>query len=337
MPDNIGHMFYFGKRPWHEKGNKLNEPATAVEALKAGGLDWDVEMVPIQTNEDPPSTIRQRMAVVRTDKPKGDHQRVLGVVHREFRPLQNREAVELFDALLGKGQRHYHTGGYLGNGEVIWLLARLPGDIQVAGDDVIEPYMLFNNSHDGRLAVDMRLTTVRVVCQNTLAMAMRHENSSHVFKRAHRFDAHTLGTQAKEFYEICRKETDALAADFRRMHTRTINSHQLDEFLETLLPDPKPPARINTDTALRRRHETLKEQVFKMREGIADVFAAGLHNGIVVQPSEWTLWGTLNAVTAFVDHKQEIKGDRYAYILFGGGAALKRRAYELALTELGKN
>jgi phage/plasmid-like protein (TIGR03299 family) len=337
MPDNIGEMFYCGERPWHEKGNKLKEPATAAEALEVGGLNWDVELVPIQTEENPASKIRRRMAVVRADRPKGDSRRVLGVVHREFRPLQNREAVELFDALLGKGQRHYHTGGYLGNGEVIWLLAKLPGDIRVAGDDVVEPYMLFSNSHDGRLAVDMRLTTVRVVCQNTLAMAMRRDRSSHVFRRAHRFNPQTLETEAAAFYKICEKETNALAEEFQRMRGYALRVNQFGNFLETLLPTPKPPARINADTVLRRRHETLLEKVMKTRKGIADVFELGLHNSIVIQPTERTLWGALNAVTAFVDHKQEVKGDRYAHVLFGSGAVLKQRAYELALAELERN
>ena len=80
----------------------------------------------------------------------------------------------------------YHTGGYLKNGEVIWLLARLPSDIRVRGDDILETYLLFTNSHDGSVAIDIRLTTVRVVCQNTLSLALHQQDMlGKVFRRAH--------------------------------------------------------------------------------------------------------------------------------------------------------
>jgi hypothetical protein len=77
--------------------------------------------------------------------------------------------------------------------------------------------------------------------------------------------------------------------------------------------------------------------VEETRKSIATVFAQGVSNGFKILPAEETLWGALNAVTAFVDHKQEINGDRYAHILFGSGANLKERAYELAVAQLSKN
>jgi hypothetical protein len=77
--------------------------------------------------------------------------------------------------------------------------------------------------------------------------------------------------------------------------------------------------------------------VEETRKSIATVFAEGVSNGIEILPAEETLWGALNAVTAFMDHKQEITGDRYAHILFGSGATLKQKAYELALAQLPKN
>ena len=111
MPDNIGQMFYCGERPWHKKGTKLSEAATAEQAILAGGLDWEVDMIPIQTVEDPPTQTDRRMAVVRTDRKPGDLRRVLGVVHPDFEPLQNRDGVMVFDKLVGKRQ---HVAARLG-------------------------------------------------------------------------------------------------------------------------------------------------------------------------------------------------------------------------------
>ena len=119
MPDNVGGMFFYGDVPWHGKGKKLDKPADLHEALVHGGLNWQVDMVPLQTDEFPASPVKQRVAVVRSDCPPGHPDRVLGVVHPGFRPLQNEEGIELFDTLIGRKQRVYHTGGYLGNGEVV--------------------------------------------------------------------------------------------------------------------------------------------------------------------------------------------------------------------------
>ena len=143
MAHNIGEMFYYGDRPWHTLGKRLEQPATLDEALKHGGLDWEVEFKPLAVAGEAESSAPHRRAVVRKDRKPGQAGRVIGVVHPGFGPLQNRAGAEMFDALLGQGQPIYHTGGYLKNGEVVWLLARLPRDIQVRGDDVVETYLLF--------------------------------------------------------------------------------------------------------------------------------------------------------------------------------------------------
>ena len=112
MPVNVGEMFYTGAVPWHGKGLALSKPATVEEALKAGGLKWDVGQVELLTADDPPSPVPTRRAIVRLDRPPGHEHRVLGVAHRGFKPVQNREAAALFDAIFGRSKAVYHTGGY---------------------------------------------------------------------------------------------------------------------------------------------------------------------------------------------------------------------------------
>ena len=213
MSHDIGEMFYCGERHWHKLGNKLDQPATLEEALAAGGLNWTVATVPIFPAGEPASTIAHRVAVVRDDRLPGQTGRVVGVVHPGFRPLQNREGAELFDSLLGQGEPIYHTGGYLRHGEVVWLLAKIPHEIYLGGDDVLEPYLLFTNSHDGSVAIDIRLTTIRVVCQNTLSMALASGKAGKVFRRPHNGSAALLQAEDKDFFAFATqqcKETEEL-------------------------------------------------------------------------------------------------------------------------------
>ena len=189
MAHNIGKMFYFGEIPWHGLGTKLEKPATIEEAISAGGLDWTVSMQPLVLAGEHQSAVPQRQAIVRDDVLPGQPGRVLGAVHPNFKVLQNRDGAALFDSLFGKGASVYHTGGFLKKGEVVWLMAKLPKSIVLPGEDKLDTYLLFSNSHDGTLPIDIRLTTVRVVCNNTLTLALRKKDQAHVFRREHEPEA----------------------------------------------------------------------------------------------------------------------------------------------------
>lgn len=334
MPDNVGRMFYYGETPWHKKGEKLNDPANADEAVEHGGLDWEVELFPIVTSEQPASPITKRKAVVRRDRKPGDPSRVLGVVHPGFKPLQNRDGAKIFDSLIGHGKRIYHTGGYLGDGEVVWLLAKLPAEIKIAENDVVEPYMLFTNSHDGSIAVDFRLTTVRVVCQNTLSIALRGKEQSLVFKHAHQGNYRLLETEADAFFKFSLQRVAELGIEFQAMNNTPLSTPSFEEFVEMLVPLPTPPTGARASEIALKRYDTRVEKLRATQAGIQSVFKEGFQNDLKISPAPETVWGALNAVTAFVDHAQEIKGDRYAHAIFGRGATLKYSAYKLALTYL---
>ena len=213
MPANVGEMFYTGEIPWHGLGVSLAQPATLDEAIKVGGLNWQVGDVELLTADDPPSPVLKRKALVRSDRVAGDPRRVLGVVHRGFTPIQNHDAGMLFDAIFGRGERVYHTGGYLGDGEVIWLLAKINKPMKVGTEDVLQPFALMANNHDGSIALNIRLTTVRVVCQNTLALAMR-ERIGQQFRRAHQGTFAQHAEAAQEFFAATLRELDFVTQSF---------------------------------------------------------------------------------------------------------------------------
>jgi len=129
MPANINSMMYVGQKPWHGLGTKLEKVATSEEAIIAAGLDWKVTKEPLFLKNG--TMIESSYATVRED-----NHNVLGVVGRVYEPLQNKGAFQFFDAVVGIKEAMYHTAGALGNGECVWILAKLPGVVRVVGDDV---------------------------------------------------------------------------------------------------------------------------------------------------------------------------------------------------------
>jgi hypothetical protein len=158
-------MMYAGEVPWHQLGTKLDEPATARQAIEAAGLNFQVELKALATTEG--TMVPQRKGVVR-----GDTNEVLGVVGNSYVPVQNYQAFGFLDAVVAEGGLRYHTAGALGKGERIWMLAKLPTQIHVRNsDDAVDKFLLLSNTHDGTTALRVYFTPIRVVCQNTLNLA----------------------------------------------------------------------------------------------------------------------------------------------------------------------
>jgi len=329
MAHEIGEMFYFGSVPWHGLGRYVPQPLDLDDALAQGGLDWTVNLVPIVTADGAASPAPHRMAVIREDRAPKQDGRVVGVVHPGFRPLQNREGGELFDRLFDPGARKYHTGGFLRNGEVVWLLARLPEDIRVGNDDVVETYLLYSNSHDGSQPIDIRLTTVRVVCRNTLSFALRR-GGARAFRWRHRDDPSVVEREATAFLQLATAQVRESQRVMSSLAARPCEDEAFRRFLRALIPDPAPVA-VNASVAASRSYDTRLANAVQARATIARIRIQGLPDqGIPGDAPTW--WGAVNAVTAWVDHAQPIKGDRYAHALFGAGDGLKSRAYDLAVT-----
>jgi phage/plasmid-like protein (TIGR03299 family) len=326
-------MFYTGQTPWHGEGIKLGQAATLAEALKVGGLNWEVGEVDLLTADDPPSPVLKRKAIVRLDRRPGHDGRVLGVAHRGFAPVQNRDAAVLFDAIFGRGQRVYHTGGYLGDGEVVWLLARIDRTLRIQGDDVVEPYALMANSHDGSMAFNIRLTTVRVVCQNTLAMAI-NERLGKPFRRAHQGGFAEHARAAQEFFAATLRDLDHVAARFDALASKACSDRLFKEIVQRLLPDPKKPRNADKHPGVLRNWEERVRETRAAREKIAKLRDDG--QGANLNGSRGTFWGALNAILEFVDHHREIRGSRVAYALLGDGMELKTRAFVVIQDESAK-
>jgi phage/plasmid-like protein (TIGR03299 family) len=334
MAANIGEMFYTGETPWHGEGIHLAKPATVEEALKVGGLNWEVGKIDLMTADDPPCPILQRKALVRLDLPAGDAKRVLGVAYPGFSPLQNKDGAMIFDAIFGQGKPVYNTGGYLGNGEKVWLLAKIDKTLKIGGEDIVEPYALFANSHDGSMAFNIQLTTVRVVCQNTLSIALREKKFGKPFRRAHKGSFFEHAQAAQEFFAETLKELDFVADSFTVLSNRTCNDKKFQSIIELLLPDPKKPRNADKYPGLLKAYESKLKGNKDARKEITRLREEG--KGMKMDTCRGTFWGVLNAVLEYVDHYKETKGSKLGYSLLGEGMNLKVKAFGMVRDEAAK-
>jgi phage/plasmid-like protein (TIGR03299 family) len=173
-------MFSVREVPWHGLGAVLDcPPATIAEAIERSGLGWQVEREPIAVDRGDAATVDEWW-LPRCEEISGyyatvrqDTREVLGIVGERYRIVQNQDAFEFVDQLLGSAM-HFETAGSLHGGRRIWVLARLPEHVEIGGDPV-RPYVLLMKSQDGATAVIAATTPVRVVCQNTLNPDVRIE------------------------------------------------------------------------------------------------------------------------------------------------------------------
>lgn len=322
-------MAYYGQTPWHGLGTRLDHPMTSAEAWRAAGLDYEVELVGIETTAGNP--IPDRFATVRQDD-----QTFLGIVGNRYQPIQNREAFGFLDTLVGDGSLEYHTAGALGQGERVWMLAKLPGSIVVKGIDVTDKYLLLSNSHDGQQTMRIFYTAIRVVCANTLGMAMntREGRTGGAFVR-HCGDLPAQLAEAQAVLGLATRYYDNLEAQINKLASFNPTYSQVRDYFKGLYPDPvKPRGQAGPDA--KAKVESARRGAASTREILTGLFEGGLgntENGI-----RHTGWAMVNAVTEYVDHNQkgspeaQDRGRRLDSNWFGTGSQKKAEAFQAALT-----
>lgn len=309
MSHNINSLFYYGATPWHKLGTEVKEVQTSEGAIVAAGLNWGVSKVQLQRQDGP---LVNSFATVRDD-----NKETLGVVGDVYKPLQNREAFSFFDAIVGEKAAIYHTAGGLGQGEIIWILAKLPGYIRVQGDDVSEKYLLLTNRHDGKGSVRVQFTPIRVVCQNTLNIALTGAERS--FKARH---TGSLGQRVKTVQDYL-GIVDAKSALFeecaRKLATVQLTQDAWKNYAKKsgLVPEAEDGDRPSSRS-------------YQIMEDVSRLFERG--KGQEMPGARGTAWGAFNAVVEYVDYVRSTRNDKRAEsLLFGSGAQIKQTAWDNAL------
>ena len=207
MSANVETMFYVREKPWHGLGVEVQEAPTSVDALVCAGLDWEVLQKDVYT-EDGSFIIGYKANIRSTDEA------MLGIVSDRYKVVQNKDAFRFTDDLLGAGVT-YETAGALQGGCKVWMLAKMPQRYIIGGDE-IAPYMVVMNSHDGSSGIKVAMTPVRVVCQNTLNLALNTakrawttKHTENVMNRVH--EARETLMLAEAYMGGLGREIDALS------------------------------------------------------------------------------------------------------------------------------
>ena len=248
---NVETMFYTREKPWHGLGTKVEEAPTSTEALNLAGLDWQVIQTPIFIGRGE-KVEGYRANIRNTDR------RVLGVVTDRYKIIQNEEAFAFTDELLGAGVR-YETAGSLQGGRKVWLLARLPREYIISGER-ISPYLIFSNTHDGSGAVRVAITPVRVVCNNTLNLALNTAKRS--WSMIHTGDIKGKIQEARDTLFLADQYMEQLGREFERLRRQKITDKQVQEYIDLLLPTEKGAGMVQMKN-VRKLREDMKRRYYE--------------------------------------------------------------------------
>lgn len=280
MAANVETMFYVRETPWHGLGTRVIEAPGSEEALELAGLNWKVRQEPIYTDNN--LLIPGYKANVRDLDDK-----VLGVVTDRYKVVQNDEAFAFTDGLLGEGVR-YETAGALLDGRKVWILARMPREFIINGEQ-ISPYLVFSNTHDGSGAIKVAVTPIRVVCNNTLNLALSTAKRS--WSMVHTGDVQGKMEEAKQTLFMAEEYMSRLGREFETLRKIELTDRQVMDYIKLLLPYE------NEDNSLHVRNiNRLREDMQKRYFDAPDLKDVGNN-----------AYRFVNAVSDFATHSEPIR------------------------------
>ena len=316
--DGTAEAAYSIRPAWHGLGHVSDTPMDSAETIKRAQLDWDV--VPAHcwgVVEDPDTLDTHHIAadgyriMVR-----GDNQAVLGVVSRGYPIVQNRDAFKALDTLAMDGIVRYEAAFSLYGGKRVVIVARLPGDVEVADGDTILRYLMLATSHTGDASLTLIPTAVRVVCSNTEALAMRKAQGA-LLRIVHRGNMQQKLTQAVAGVQAAVGMLGEWTTWAMRMVEQSITDAQFVAMRDKVAPMPD----RGTDRQVAR--------VRNVRQWMQTEYHA--------HPTQGTAWGAFNAASSWAEHGRTFgkQQTRFTSATMGGGAQVKQAAWQACMEMVG--
>lgn len=297
-----------GEKAWHGLGQVVEKAMTAAECIELANLDYEVQLFPNYTKIEgiPPLTPEESTYV---EKPREfstvrmDTFTPLGTVKGRYEVVQNKDAFSFFDAIIDSGEAIFETAGVLGQGERIFVTAKLPDDFLVNGDPC-NKYLLLTNSHDGSSSIIAGFTTVRVVCNNTLQASLR--NLSNKVCIEHTPGAKKRLEEAYKVMNIASKYMNDVQEIFTQMANTTIQDDQLKGYITDVMR-PEKPIQVLESGEIEKISTRLNNQINAIYE-----FALG-HPTQQTNAARGTVWGAYNAISGYYNHVHKFKNEEHKF------------------------
>lgn len=320
----FGERFADARKPaWHGLGTVFNDELTATEALERVGA-YSVKLVPATAGDIP----LDKHAIIRTPTADDPEHRVFGIVGEKYTLLTPQDICSIYDEQVAKP---IETIGALGHGETFFVSTQLP-TLDVKGDE-IENYLLISNPMTGLMSAEIRVTPVRVVCQNTLIAS--DMMATQKLKIVHDKTAkQRMGEWLRETYSFAETTAKVLKDLFEVMANTKMKDADARQLFEASYPSPPAPKKNATDKIFEQRVRWWEENVGLMerrREGAKTLYE-GMGTGMDTKAAKGTLWGAYNAVVETEDYRRGRNEDQVgASAVFGERAAAKKRAFAYAV------
>ena len=327
MPANVETMFSGnGILPWHQLGRVIEGTVSSDEAIRLAELDWDVIPKPIYDG------LGRELSGYKVNVRSTDNM-VLGIVTDRYRIVQNREAFAFTDALLGEGVQ-YETAGSLASGKRVWMLARMENTL--LAEEKISPFLVITNSHDGTGAIRVALVPIRVVCANTLNLALRQ--ASRHWSCVHAGNIQDKLDEARYTLSNAKNYMAALEEEFGELKLKTVTDKQVAEMTDKLLEiefNNLYNKAIKTGNIIdfkdRLRQQKFEDKLARKRKDILTIY----HEKPDLVGTEKSAFRFVNAVSDYVthtdDHKQTKSYQENLFMKVADGHSMIDTAHKLAL------
>jgi phage/plasmid-like protein (TIGR03299 family) len=314
-------FFSAKEKAWHNLGTIVDNAVNSKQAISLAGLDFQVDKAPIFTNlnqENQSVIINEKFTTFRTDTND-----TFGIVSGSYEIVQNADAFNFFDSIVGEGAAIYETAGCLNKGEVIFITAKLPDCIRVGKDDLIEQYLFLTSSHDGTGSIQAAFTPIRIVCNNTLNAALR--TCSNKISIRHTANAKEKIEQAHKIMGISHVMFNKLNIIFNRMAKVSITDHKLKDLIaRSLAPSKEVLNKIEANEELSTRFSNSIDKCLE--------YASSAESQLM-DSSKGTVFGAYNAITGYFQNVKSYKSNdsKLKSILFGDVRDKGQIAFDLCL------
>jgi phage/plasmid-like protein (TIGR03299 family) len=311
--------------PWQDLGQSLPVRQSIEAWTKAAGMDWRICETPVRfvSDQGGPEAIHRfndHKVLYRSDNHKP-----LSVVGSRYQVVQPRQVMEFYRDLTEAAGHELETAGVLKGGRKFWALARIGKTTVLKGGDSVEAYLLLATSCDGTLATTATPTSIRVVCQNTLTVALNTAVGAIRVPHSTSFDAQTVKRQLG----VAVSQWDSFMYRMKTLAERKVRNHEAMNYFLKVLCETEDDRVVSASSSPSSSSPLVNERALKKVQSLYD----GQGRGSELAAAKGTAWGVLSAVTEFVDHERRARNAEYRLdsAWFGQGANLKQRALSQAL------